>query len=297
MEPTTQDRTTILSRYFAEIRHYPLLTKEQEQSLAGRVRRGCSTALHELVESNLSFVVKVASEYRSLGMPFEDLLNEGNIGLIEAAHRYDARKGTKFITYAIWWIRKSILKALSEHSSVVRVPTYQMKKVREIRDAENTLRRTLGRKPEREEISERLERSVHKIDQVLQFSLRGVSLDDKLGRERETPIADYLVDDSLASPEDDLIRREANALIADALRHLSEQERAVIGHRFGMAGGPALTLKEIGELMDISRERVRQIECQAKSRLRKIFGRRLVVKAPPKSPFPVNGGGRRARQV
>jgi len=295
METTPQERASILSRYFAEIRHYPLLTKEQEQSLAGRVRRGCSNALHELVESNLSFVVKVASEYRNLGMPFEDLLNEGNIGLIEAAHRYDARKGTKFITYAIWWIRKSILKALSEHSSVVRVPTYQMKKVREIRDAENTLRRTLGRKPEREEISERLDRSVHKIDQVLQFSLRGVSLDDKLGRERETPIADYLVDDSTSSPEDDLIRREASALISEALRHLSEQERAVIAHRFGMAGGPSLTLKEIGELMDISRERVRQIECQAKARLRKIFGRRLVVKAPPKTPFPVQGGARRAR--
>jgi len=286
MEPTPQDRTTILSRYFAEIRHYPLLTKEQEQSLAGRVRRGCGDALHELVESNLSFVVKVASEYRNLGLPFEDLLNEGNIGLIEAAHRYDARKGTKFITYAIWWIRKSILKALSEHSSVVRVPTYQMKKVREIRDAENSLRRSLGRKPEREEISERLDRSVHKIDQVLQFSLRGVSLDDRIGRERETPIADYLVDDTLSSPEDELIRREASALIGDALAHLSEQERAVIAHRFGMAGGPALTLKEIGEIMSISRERVRQIECQAKSRLRKIFGRRFVVKSPPKRPFP-----------
>ena len=124
MDSAPNDRNSVLSRYFSEIRAYPLLTKEQEQGLA-----------------------KVASEYRNLGLPFEDLLNEGNVGLIEAARRYDASKGTKFITYAIWWIRKSILKALSEHSNLVRVPTYQMKKVREIRDAENSLRRTLGASP------------------------------------------------------------------------------------------------------------------------------------------------------
>ena len=109
MESTRNDRGTLLSRYFSEIRNYPLLTKEEELVLAENVRNGCKASLNELIESNLSFVVKVASEYRNLGLPFEDLLNEGNIGLIEAAHRYDASKGTKFITYAIWWIRKSVL--------------------------------------------------------------------------------------------------------------------------------------------------------------------------------------------
>ena len=151
MDSTQKERSTVLSRYFSEIRKYPLLTKKQEQGLARNVKKGCRDSLDELVKSNLSFVVKVASEYRNLGMPFEDMLNEGNIGLIEAAHRYDASKGTKFITYAIWWIRKSILKSLGEHSSLVRVPTYQMKKVREIRDAENSLRRSLGRKPKRDQ--------------------------------------------------------------------------------------------------------------------------------------------------
>ena len=153
MESSRNERSSVLARYFSEIRNYPLLSKEQEQTLAQKIKNGCKNSLQELIESNLSFVVKVASEYRNLGLPFEDLLNEGNVGLIEAAHRYDATKGTKFITYAIWWIRKSILKALSEHSNLVRVPTYQMKKVREIRDAENSLRRTLGRRPKREEIS------------------------------------------------------------------------------------------------------------------------------------------------
>jgi len=295
MDTTQKERSTVLSRYFSDIRSYPLLTKEQEQSLARNVKKGCRDSLHELVESNLSFVVKVASEYRNLGLPFEDMLNEGNIGLIEAAHRYDASKGTKFITYAIWWIRKSILKSLSEHSSLVRVPTYQMKKVREIRDAENSLRRSLGRKPKREEISDRLDRSVNKIDQVLQFTLREMSLDDKVGKERDTPIADYLVDDNLITPEDDLIKREANLLVSEAMTDLTEQERTVLCHRFGIAGGPTLTLKEIGEMMNISRERVRQVECQAKNRLKKIFARKRVVKSPPRADYPAPRTPRRLR--
>jgi len=288
MESTQNDRSSILSRYFAEIREYPLLTKDEEMKLARRVKKGKRTALNELIESNLSFVVKVASEYRNLGLPFEDLLNEGNIGLIEAANRYDASKGTKFITYAIWWIRKSILKALSEHSNLVRVPNYQMKKVREIRDAEATLRRKLGRAPRREEISERLSRSVSKIDQVLQFNLREMSLDDKVGKDRDKPVSDYLVDGNCTSPEDDLIRREANALVGEALDHLTDQERTVVSFRFGLAGGPPLTLKEIGEKMGISRERVRQIECQAKARLRKLFARKRIISSPSHRPFPVS---------
>jgi len=295
MDVTAKERSSVLSRYFAEIREYRLLSKEQEQTLARSVKRGSREALNELIESNLSFVVKVASEYRNLGLPFEDLLNEGNLGLIEAAHRYDASKGTKFITYAIWWIRKSILKALSEHSNMVRVPNYQLKKVREIRDAENSLRRSLGRKPKREEISVRLSKSVNKIDQVLQLKLREVSLDDKVGKDRDSSISEYLVDNNSESPEDDLIRREANSLVSEALAFLTEQERTVVTFRFGLAGGPPLTLKEIGENMGISRERVRQIECQAKTRLRKLFARKRMIKSPSKHPFPVSRVPRRAR--
>jgi RNA polymerase primary sigma factor len=287
METTSKERSSVLSRYFSEIREYPLLTKDEELVLAEGVKRGDRAALNELIESNLSFVVKVSIEYRNLGLPFEDLLNEGNIGLIEAAHRYDASKGTKFITYAIWWIRKSILKALSEHSNLVRVPNYQMKKVREIRDAEASLRRSLGRAPEREEISQRLSKSVNKIDQVLQFSMREVSLDEKIGKDRDKPISDYLVDPASSSPEDDMIHRESSSLVGEAMSHLTEQERVVVAYRFGLAGGPPLTLKEIGEKMGISRERVRQIECQAKGRLRKLFTKKRMAKSPPKRPFPV----------
>lgn len=292
METSVKDRSSVLSRYFTEIREYPLLTKAEEMALADGVKRGDRASLNELIESNLSFVVKVSSEYRNLGLPFEDLLNEGNIGLIEAAHRYDASKGTKVITYAIWWIRKSILKALSEHSNLVRVPSYQMKKVREIRDAEASLRRSLGRAPERGEISTQLSKSVNKIDQVLQFTMREVSLDDKVGKDRDRPIADYLVDPACSSPENELINRESNSLVGEAMAHLTEQERIVVAFRFGLAGGPPLTLKEIGQKMGISRERVRQVECQAKGRLRKMFAKKRMVKAPPKKPFPVRAVAR-----
>jgi RNA polymerase primary sigma factor len=129
---------------------------------------------------------------------------------------------------------------------------------------------------------------VVKIDQVLQFSMREVSLDEKVGKDRDKPIAEFLVDPACSSPEDDLIHRESSSLVGEALAHLTEQERIVVAYRFGLAGGPPLTLKEIGEKMGISRERVRQIECQAKTRLRKLFSKKRMVKAPPKKPFPVS---------
>ena len=272
MDRNNSDRS-VLSRYFSEIRAYPLLTKEQEQQLAHRVRTGDKDAFEHLVASNLSFVVKVASEYRNLGLPLEDLLNEGNLGLIEAARRYDPEKGTKFITYAIWWIRKAILKALAEQVNLVRVPTYQMKKVKQVREAEHTLRKELGRAPERHEISDRLDTTLKKVDQTLQVHSKEVSLDDTVGKEKKTPVSDYLIDQDSESPEENLIRREGTSLVGDALQHLSEQEQIVVRHRFGLDGCPILTLKEIGEQMGVSRERVRQIETQAKARLRRLFNR------------------------
>jgi RNA polymerase primary sigma factor len=273
MHTTPIARGSVLSRYFAEIRDYPVLTREEETKLAHDVKRGRKEALDELIRSNLSFVVKVANDYRNLGLPFEDLLNEGNVGLIEAAQRYDTTKGTKLITYAIWWIRKSILKALNEHANLVRVPNYQLKKVRELREAESALRRTLGRKPNREEISRRISRSVAEVEEVIQVSLarHDVSLDDTFGKDEDTPISDFLVDSRLPSAEDELIQQEWSGLVGEALAHLTKQEKTVISYRFGLSGGPALTLKEVGEKMGLSRERIRQIEFKATSRLRKIL--------------------------
>jgi RNA polymerase primary sigma factor len=276
---------TILSRYFTDIREYPLLTKEQEQELAIRVRSGDAEAFDRLVASNLSFVVKVANEYRNLGLPLEDLLNEGNLGLIEAARRYDPSKGTKFITYAIWWIRKSILKALAEQVNLVRVPTYQMKKVREVREAEKHLREELGRSPKRHEIGEKLQVSVKKVDQVLQVSSREMSIDDQVGKEKKTSVSEYLVDRDARSPESSLLLNEGTSLVSEAIKHLTEQEQIVIRHRFGLDGCPIMTLKEIGAEIGVSRERVRQIETQAKTRLRRIFSKPRGFRAPSRKVY------------
>jgi RNA polymerase primary sigma factor len=285
MDTSQNERLSLLARYFAEIRKYPLLNKDQEVSLARRVEEGSQKALNELIQSNLGFVVKVASEYRNLGIPFEDLLNEGNLGLIAAARRYDRSKGTKFITYAVWWIRKSILRALSEHS-LVRVPSYQMKQVKEVRDAERQLRRDLGRKPRRDEICEQIDASIVRVDEILQLNQRELSLDDKIGKERDTPIVDYLVDSDVVTVEDTLISQENNRLIQHALSVLTPQEQMVIIHRFGLAGSRALTLKEIGGRMGISRERVRQIEAHAKTRLRKAFAKPQATLSPSKKLYP-----------
>ena len=231
-------------------------------------------AINDLVQSNLSFVAKVASEYRNLGMPFEDLLNEGNVGLIEAAHRFDADKDTKFISYAIWWIRKSILKALSEQSTVVRLPYSQMKKVKEIRAAEKSLSKELGRKPNREEISKHLSKSLAKIDKVLQYGVHEMSIDEPLGEDQDSYLADCLPDKERVSPEERLLDQEMNCGVDEAYCKLPQQQRTVIGFRFGLNGEPPLTLQETGERMGLSRERVRQIECQAKERMRRMFAKR-----------------------
>ena len=281
------EKDSTLGRYLSEIGEYSILTKEQEMEIArGAEACGNKDTLNKLVESNLSFVVKIANEYRNLGLPFEDLLNEGNIGLIEAAQRYDHTKGTKFITYAIWWVRKSILKALSEQSNLVRVPTYQMKKVKKIRETEASLSRELGRRPDRIEISSKLDSTISKIDEILMIKLREVSLDDKVGRDKTVPISDYLVDDTSVNPEEELLKTESEFLVHSAMIMLNEQEQTVIANRFGIAGGRSFTLKEIGETMGLSRERIRQIEAQAKKKLRRIFALNKYVSSPPKGPMP-----------
>jgi len=289
-----QSKSSVLSLYFSEIRDIPLLTKDEEKSLARDIQNGNRDALHELVESNLSFVAKVASEYRSLGLPFEDLLNEGNVGLIEAAQRFDAGKDTKFISYAIWWIRKSILKALSEQSHTVRLPYSQMKKVKEIRQADKALRKELGRRPTREEISKHLSKSVAKIDRVLQHTAHEISLDEPIGEEQETPLSDCIVDHGRISAEERLLERELTHGVSQVFEHLSEQQQIVISYRFGLNGETPLTLQETGDRMGLSRERVRQIECQAKERMRRLFDKLRSVDAPLRSPFVP---GRKSRQA
>ncbi len=277
------ENPSFLQRYLSEIRKHSVLTREQEREIArAAARNGDGADLNKLIESNLSFVLKIANEHRNMGLSFEDLVSEGNIGLIEAARRYDHTKGTKFITYAVWWVRKAMLDALYRQSSLVRVPNYRLKKARKIREAEATLSRELGRPPDRDELSSKLDCTVSKLEETLMVRPVELSLDDENSRER-IPIRNYLVDDSSVNPEKELLKTEGVELLRSAVRLLTEQEKTVIVKRFGIQRGRVFTLKEIGETMGLTRERIRQIEVQAKKKLRRIFE---FFSSPSRGPIP-----------
>jgi RNA polymerase primary sigma factor len=242
----------------------------------------------DLIQSNMSFVAKVASEYRGMGMPFEDLLNEGNVGLVEAAYRFDAARGNKFVTYAVWWIRRSILRALAEHTRVVRLPEYQRKEIRRVRDAEQVLGRELGRRPDSTEISERLSRSVESVQRLMQSQMRELWIDAPIGHDRDHRLSDSLTDRLLPSPEDVVIREQAHLLVSRALALLAPREREVLRFRFGLDGAKGQSLSKVGKRLGLSGERVRQIENEAISRLRQMLRTGRIGAAPPKKLRPLH---------
>ena len=286
MGQSFNDRSDTVARYLSEIGEFPRLSEAEEQALASQCAGKDDTkAINKLVESNLAFVVTIVNEFRNPEIPFEDLLNEGNLGLIEAARRFDHRRGNRFISYAVWWIRRSILQALSRRSNLIRIPGYQMKKARQVLATERALTGKLGRKPDREEISRELQSTIAKVDALLQVRQKPLSIEDKIGRDSDTPISDCLVDEGAENPEEKLLREESHVLIRSALESLSEQEKMVIINRFDLEGEGSLTLKEIGEHLGITSERVRQIEAQATKRMRKLISRNLAIPSTSK-PLP-----------
>src|SRR5712691_10301424 len=241
-----------LSRYFSDIREHPPLSREQEAELASRLKSCRPEDKDLLITSNLGFVITVASEYRGLGIPFEDLINEGNLGLIEAAQRYDPTRGVRFITYAVWWIRKSILKAISDHATVVRIPSYRRKKMRQVRDAEKSLLGSLGRSPDRSELAERLSGAVAALDELLRTNPREVSIDDPLAPDSDRAIGELIADSSAVCPESRMLREEDGKLVRRAMETLTDIERRILRDRFGMQGKLPLTLSDIGNRIGIS---------------------------------------------
>jgi RNA polymerase sigma factor (sigma-70 family) len=274
-----------VARYFREIRSGgdPAFDGPLSDHQVG-ARRGRSHR-DALIEANLGFVVKVAKDYRGMGLAFEDLLNEGNLGLIEAAERFDTERGVKFITYAIWWIRKAILRALGDQSTLVHVPEQHRRQVRRTRQVTGELESRLGRRPDREEVAAVLNQTptLRRSPTFVQAP-REMSLDDAqdgLGARRE---AERSVGLYAESAEEALLQQESRTQIDDAMRELDDRERFVLQHRFGLAGAPVLTLREIGLALDLSRERVRQIEVLAVRRLR-----RRMLYSPSRRPESVRG--------
>ncbi len=257
-----------LDQYLKEISAYPLLTREQEVELAGRIRTGDEEALDTLVRSNLRFVVSVAKKYQNQGVALGDLINEGNLGLIRAAHKFDETKGIKFISYAVWWIRQAILQALAEQSRIVRVPLNRAGALHRIGRRSSTLLQELGREPTVEEIADELDISHEEVQRTLAISQSHLSLDAPLSPGEDNRLLDYLPDQFSAGPDDETYDRALSLTIEEALGTLKEREAKVLRLYFGLDAQDPMTLEEIGSLLNITRERVRQIKEKALVRLR-----------------------------
>jgi len=262
-------KENLLKSYFDEISRIPLLTPDEEILLARQARQGQEAAVQRLVEANLRFVVMVAKEYQDRGLPLVDLINEGNLGLIEAAKRYDASRGTKFISYAVWWIRQAILQALSNYVRMVRLPINQVWALNKVVKASETLVQTLGRDPSIDEIAEKLNTSSLDLLKNMRYWGKDVSLEDSLGQEdSELRVIDRISDTELPTPDSPLLQEAMKDEIADVLSSLEKREKEVLRLIFGIDGERPLTLGEIGVRMNISRERVRQIKNKALRKLR-----------------------------
>ena len=257
-----------LDQYLREISAYPLIDREQEADLARRIRRNEIGALERLVRSNLRFVVSVAKRYQNQGVSLADLINEGNIGLMRAAQKFDETKGIKFISYAVWWIRQAILQALAEQSRIVRVPLNRAGALHRIGRRSSLLLQELGREPTVEEIADELDISNEEVERTLAISQTHVSLDAPLTPGEDNRLLDYLADTVAAPPVDDTYGRALTMTIEEALGTLKEREARILRLYFGIEGQEPMTLEEIGSLLGITRERVRQIKEKALVRLR-----------------------------
>jgi len=265
-EPRTTSSES-LKKYLKEISRLPRITPQQERELGARVHKGDMKALQRLVEANLRFVVSYAKRYRGCGLSFLDLINEGNIGLIEAAKRFDPEKGVKFITYAVWWVRQAIIHALSDQSGAFRLPQKQANLLYRIGKAQSHLRTELKRAPSTEEIAKKMEITEKEVTNLLQVSDDNISLSAVIDEEHDFHLADKLEQETIPSADLVLLKNSLKLLLRNALTELDAKEEKVVRQRFGLDGSDPKTLKEIGEMMSLSRERIRQIEAQALEKL------------------------------
>ncbi len=256
-----------LKKYLKEISRLPRITAAEERELGKKIQKGDMKALRRLVEANLRFVVSYAKRYRGCGLSFLDLINEGNIGLIEAAKRFDPGKKVKFITYAVWWVRQAIIHALSDQSGAFRLPQKQANLLYRIGKAQSQLRSKLRRMPSAEEIAAKMEVTVEEVTNLLQVADDNISLSSVIDEEHDFHLSDKLEQDIIPSADVVLLKNSLKGLLRNALDELDAKEERVIRLRFGLDGADPKTLKEIGEMMSLSRERIRQIEAQALEKL------------------------------
>ena len=254
--------------YLKEIGNVPLLTSEEEVELAKRVEQGDEEAKKKLTEANLRLVVSIAKKYVGRGMPFLDLIQEGNMGLMKAVDKFDYTKGYKFSTYATWWIRQAITRGIADTGRTIRVPVHMVETINKTLRMTRTLLQELGREPTPEEVAERLNVPVSRVREVLKISRDPVSLDTPIGEEDDSHLGDFIEDDTVLSPADSATFSMLRAELSTALESLTERERQVVRLRFGLEDGRARTLEEVGKEFNVTRERIRQIEAKALRKLR-----------------------------
>jgi RNA polymerase primary sigma factor len=264
----TNRESQSLDKYLQEIGKVDLLTPDEEVSLARRIKNGDAQALERLTKANLRFVVSVAKQYQNQGLSLGDLINEGNLGLIKAAQRFDETRGFKFISYAVWWIRQSILQALAEQSRIVRLPLNRVGSLNKIAKTFSELEQRYEREPSPEELAEVLELSTTEVVDTMKISSRHVSMDAPFAQGEENNLLDILEDNDEVKPDSALMSDSLRREVVRALSTLTPREADVVMLYFGLNGSHALTLEEIGEQFNLTRERVRQIKEKAIRRLR-----------------------------
>ena len=263
----TNRESASLEKYLQEIGKEEMISAEEEAELAQRIRKGDQEALERLTRANLRFVVSVAKQYQNQGMSLADLINEGNLGLLKAAERFDETRGFKFISYAVWWIRQSILQAISEQSRIVRLPLNQVGSYNKITREISKFEQINERRPSIEEIAESIDLPTDKIDEAMSISSHHVSVDAPFAEGEDSSLLDVLVNEDIPTTDKELVVESLKKEIRNALNILSDRERKVIEDSYGI-GGQELTLEEIGTKYGLSRERVRQIKEKAIRKLR-----------------------------
>ncbi|OQX51901.1 MAG: hypothetical protein B5M54_10055 [Candidatus Aminicenantes bacterium 4484_214] len=255
-----------LKNYLRQIARYPLLTPGEERELGRRIQKGDREALRKLIESNLRFVVSYVKKYQGMGLPLLDLIHEGNLGLIEAAKRYDPQKNVKFISYAVWWIRQAIINALTQNSRIYNLPQKVSDQISEMKKVKAELKKRLGREPTRQEVAKEMRLSPHEIEDMEILDERNVSLSDPYYNE-DIEFEDRVEDQMAPSVEYQIIKNSIEKQVREMVDELSEKEATVLKLRFGLDDDRPHTLQEIGNKLNLTRERIRQIEKKAMRKL------------------------------
>ncbi|WP_111684542.1 sigma-70 family RNA polymerase sigma factor [Winogradskyella tangerina] len=265
----TNRETESLNKYLQEVSNLEMITADEEVELAQRIKKGDEKALHKLVTANLRFVVSVAKQYQNRGLRLTDLINEGNIGLVKAARRFDETRGFKFISYAVWWIRQSILKAIGEHSRTVRLPVNKNAAINKVLSARSLLEQEFEREPSPEELAQATDLSKNEIKGAIKHARRAISIDAPLSSDNDDfNLQSVLNTDDSPKPDANLIKDSLQTEISRSLNLLTSRQSAVLQLNFGLDGYRAMSLSEIGDLFNLSRERVRQIRDKALNKLR-----------------------------